>query len=79
MQLGEIVYSPISHNHPIASAHGLPTGWDFWEMYDTAFLEQCKLLIVLRLPGWDKSKGVDAEIKIANKLKIPIEFSNPQP
>lgn len=79
MQLGEFIYSPISHNHPIAEAHGLPKGWDFWEPYDTAFLESCRLLIVLKLPGWENSKGVKAEMEIAQKLGIPIEFSHPQP
>jgi hypothetical protein len=76
MSQGVYVFSPISHTHPIAEAScgKLPRGWDFWEGYDTAILSGCEKVIVLRLPGWDSSTGVQAEIKIATKLEIPIEY-----
>jgi hypothetical protein len=34
MQLGLLVFSPISHTHPIAVGCELPTGWDYWRKYD---------------------------------------------
>ena len=36
---GYIVYSSISHSHPIHLAGKLSWEWEFWEKYDIAFLE----------------------------------------
>ena len=75
---GEFVYSPISHCHPLAMAADLPGDWEFWEAYDRAILACCKKLYVLMLPGWETSKGVQAEIKIAIKeFNIPVEYIDP--
>jgi hypothetical protein len=74
MREGHHIFSPISHTHPIAMAGDLPTGWDFWEKYDTAILQCCQKLIVLRLDGWEQSAGVRGEIAIAIGLEIPIEY-----
>lgn len=76
MSEGLYIFSPISHTHPIAEASEgkLPRGWDFWEGYDRQYLNICKKIIVLRIPGWDTSKGVQAEIKIGTEMGIPIEY-----
>jgi len=74
---GVIVFAPISHTHPIAMDGDLPKGWDFWERYDRAVLSCCWKVIVLCLPGWRESVGVQAEIKIAGELGIPIEYIDP--
>lgn len=71
---GHFVFSPISMNHGIKLAADLPCLWSFWEAYDSAFLRRCSKMFVLKLPGWEKSVGVSAEIAIAKKLKIPIEY-----
>lgn len=74
---GTVVYSPITHNHPIAVRHGLPRGWEFWEHFDRTMLSKCNLLGVVKLDGWDKSEGVKAEMAIARELRIPIVFLTP--
>jgi len=74
IQEGKYIYSPISHTHPIAEVGELPRGWDFWEGYDRVMLQACTNLIVLRLPGWEESTGVRAEIKIAKELGLPTEY-----
>lgn len=74
MNAGHLVFSPISHCHPIARAGGLPTDWEFWEKYDRAMIEYCDEMYVLKLPGWSKSTGVAAERKIAAEFHIPIKF-----
>lgn len=72
---GEIVFSPISHTHPIFETMAdISFGWDFWHKFDLAFLEVSKKLIVVKIDGWKESAGVQAEIKIAEKLGIPIEY-----
>lgn len=74
MVQGNIIFSPISMCHPMAVYGKLPGGWDFWEKFDRTFLSCCHKLIVYRLPGWETSKGVTAEIKIAQEMNIPIEY-----
>jgi hypothetical protein len=59
---GEIVYSPIVHGHAIATAHDLPTDFEFWMRHSFAMLERADNLYVLRLDGWLESRGVTAEI-----------------
>lgn len=78
MRDGLHIYSPISHTHPIAEAGDLPLSFDFWEKYDTAILSTCCKLLVLMLEGWQQSKGVTAEIGIAQKLNLPIVYLNPE-
>jgi len=74
MSLGHIVFSPISHSWPIAQACKLPEDWDYWKQFDTAFIEWCDSVYVLRLAGWEKSKGVTAEIKIAKDLGKSVVY-----
>jgi hypothetical protein len=68
-----VVYSPISHSHPIAPFMPVqPHG--FWMRQCMPFLSHADELLVLRLPGWDKSRGVKEEIMIANLLGIPVNY-----
>jgi hypothetical protein len=71
---GLLIFSPISHTHPIAVQCELPKGFDFWEKFDHAWIEWCDELWVLKLPGWETSVGVNAEIKIAKKLGKGLKF-----
>lgn len=76
MQQGLIVISPIVHSHPLV-AHGLPTSWEFWARLDREFLARCDVLAVLMLPGWQESVGVQAEIRLAQELGLPVVFIEP--
>ncbi|MCP4566066.1 MAG: DUF1937 family protein [FCB group bacterium] len=73
MKGGEFVYSPIAHTHPIAQ-FGLPGDWSYWEVFDTLMLSKCDRMFVLMIDGWFESKGVQAEIRIAEKRGIPIKY-----
>ena len=77
MKKGVFVFSPITHSHSIAMAGDLPKSWKYWMQYDTLILEICSKVIVLMLKGWKESKGVKAEIKLAGKLGIPVEYLEP--
>lgn len=73
MKAGHLVFSPITHTHPIALVGDLPTDWAFWERYDKAMLAACTVMYILTLPGWDVSKGVAGEFEIATRqLGIPV-------
>ena len=73
---GEIIFSPISHTHPIAKAGKLSGNWEYWVEFDRTYLECCYKLYVLMLDGWKESKGVKAEIEIAEELDLEIEYLN---
>jgi len=53
---GHMVFSPISHTHPIALAGDLPGNWEFWEAYDRTMIEWCDQVWVLAIEGWNESK-----------------------
>ncbi len=76
---GKHVFSPISHTHPIelASNGKLPAEWAFWAEYDERMLSNCDRLIVLAIDGWTSSTGVQAEIAIARKLGLPVDYLTP--
>lgn len=77
MSTGELVFSPISHTHPIALAGGLPLGWDYWEKYDRSILACCRRFIILKVDGWNQSKGVKGEAIIAEQMGVKIETMDP--
>src|SRR5262249_28129706 len=68
---GQVVFSPIAHTHPIAVRCELPRGWDFWERYDREMVAAASKIVVVMMPGWEKSKGIAGEIAIARELRIP--------
>lgn len=74
MAQGNIVFSPISHSHPIACEYGLPRGWEFWKKFDECFIEFCDEFCIVCIDGWKESKGVKAEVGLAKKFKKPIKF-----
>jgi nucleoside 2-deoxyribosyltransferase len=76
LRAGITIFSPIAHSHPIA-AFGMPTSWEFWSQVDREFLSRCDMLAVLTLPGWRESVGVQAEIKLAIELHLPVVFVEP--
>lgn len=73
MEQGHVVFSPIAHSHGIArfiENHD----HNFWMEQDLPFLEHADRLIVLTLPGWEKSRGIKQEIALAKAKDIPIEY-----
>jgi len=74
MTKGYLVFSPISHTHPIAEQCGLPMGFDFWDAFDRTFIEWCDELWVAMLDGWKESTGVSKEIIIATEMKKPVRY-----
>ena len=79
MNQGKRVYAPISSCHHIAVKYGLPRDWEFWKKMDEEFIKVCGKVLVITLKGWEESVGVNAEMKLAKKYGIPIEFIDPEP
>ena len=71
------VYSPIVHCHHVALHHEMPHDAEFWQWYNFNMIEVCRSLLVLKIPGWERSKGVEAEMKYAEKIGTPIRGVTP--
>ena len=65
LKAGYICFSPIVHSHPIAVEHKMVERRDLW-------MRQCKTYIrywatagiVLKLPGWKYSTGIEEELDL---------------
>lgn len=72
---GNLVFSPITHSHYLAERYNCLISDDEWRVWYISFLEYWATdLYVLRLCGWDKSKGVSTEIEYAKKKGLPITY-----
>lgn len=76
MEAGHLVYSPISHFHPIKEAGGLPGGWDYFERHDKYMIDCCKTVMVLVNDGVRVSVGVKAEVQYARQIGLVVVFIN---
>jgi hypothetical protein len=77
MRRGLLIFSPITHSHPIAQ-YGLPKDFTFWKQYDEAFMDACWGIVVLMIDGWRESKGVTAEIEYMSRKGIAAEYLDPE-
>ena len=76
MSIGKIVFSPITHCHPMTKYYDLPGNWEFWCEFDRFFISKAECIHVLMLDDWESSKGVKAELGIARELNIPVMYIN---
>ena len=74
MRDGHIVFSPISHSHYIAMQEDLPKTFEWWVKQNHAFIEWADVVMVLKIEGWNKSKGVTDEVGFALKSKKMVKF-----
>ncbi len=74
IKAGNIVYSPISHTHPMAMVNRFPTGYEYWRELDEFYIERCDIFMILKLANWEISKGVAAEAEKATDLGKPIIY-----
>lgn len=81
MKEGYIVFSPISHSHPISQHLGQDIQFDhnFWINQDLPILRKCSKVIFIVVGDYgmkriDESKGCQSEKAEAIKYNIPIEY-----
>lgn len=70
---GHLVFSPVTHGHPLVH-FGLPGDWSFWEQHARWYLQHCQGVLVLMLPGWQESVGVQSEIALAQQFEKPVWY-----
>lgn len=71
---GFVPITPITYGHTLLDFREMPNNWEFWRNFCITFLNKCDEMIVYKMDGWDKSRGVLDEIDYANKLGIPIKY-----
>jgi len=72
---GHLIFSPILHNHQLAHTHNLPTDISFWHKYNKDMLLKCdELMVIAERMLWQKSEGVQHEIKVAKEANMPISY-----
>ena len=77
MKQGMVVFSPIVHGHAMALKHDLPKKWEYWKDTLEVLLPRFDELWVVLIEGWDRSRGVKAEIELAQKLGIKVRYITP--
>jgi len=68
------VFSPIIHSHPMSVVYDMPCEFAFWEKLDYNYLDNCDALWVLKMDGWEQSRGVQAEIAYCKSIGKRIKF-----
>jgi uncharacterized protein DUF1937 len=74
---GYIVYSPITMTHPIdvvLAGNQSTLGSAYWIEFDKAIMDFCAEMVVLTIPGWDHSEGIQREIEHFKSQGKPIKF-----
>ena len=76
MAAGHVVFSPIVHSHYVAEFLPADKRLDhhFWMHQDLPILRRAREVFVLRLPGWERSRGIAREISEAAIHNIPVRF-----
>lgn len=75
--VGYNVYSPVLNGHILSQHIDFPPEYDFWAGRDKQFIEWCDRFYIIKLEGWEQSKGIEKEYKIAEVLGKPIVYFEP--
>lgn len=74
MTKGLHIFSPIVHCHALAKRYSMPTDYMFWLEYNRSFLKAASTVCVFTLPGWEDSKGVAEEIRLAIEWGKQLQY-----
>lgn len=74
MREGHVVFSPITHGHQVVEYLPLTLrhSFEFWMGQCLPVLEKSNILVILPVPGWRASKGLQEEIFTANMRGLRI-------
>ena len=74
IRAGYVVFSPIAHSHPIALSGNLGLGFCHWEHQAKVMVARADEVWVLMLDGWERSKGVAAEVALAEAFGKAVKY-----
>lgn len=75
MREGHAIISPIVYGKDMETQIGID--YKSWQPINDTLIRLSSALWVLQLYGWEISKGVAHEIRLAKDLNIPIKFVDP--
>ena len=80
MREGFTVFSPIAHSHDIARVSGLDEiNHHFWMQQCRPFMDAAVALVIVRLPGWEISRGIAEEAAYFQAAGKPMVEMEPLP
>lgn len=72
MEMGHLVFSPITQGHEICKC-GIKHTFDRWAEMDLSIIKLWATeVVVLKLAGYEHSVGVQKEVAFAKNLKKPV-------
>lgn len=74
IQAGHVAFSPIVYAHEMAKELQMGTDAKTWASFNDEMIRLSEGMHVLKLPGWTMSKGVKAEIDLAQRLDLPVTY-----
>ena len=77
IEKGILVYSPISHTHPIHMSYPPFVGGEvhnFWYKFDNAFIRAVPFRGIILAPDWEKSTGCKAEKELFEELGREVRY-----
>ena len=78
IRAGIPVFSPIAHTHPVAKAGRMDLAdHTIWLPADQPMMDAAVGVIVVRMPGWDKSRGIAHEIETFRTAGKPVLYIDP--
>ena len=74
-EAGVPCYSPIVETHPLALQLGVdPLAHAIWLPFDAPMMRAASGLIVVMMPGWRESKGMNYERTVFEQAQKPVRF-----
>ena len=73
-----IVFSPLTHSHPIEVLSSAIRPSDWWCDFDETFMAVCTEMAILPLPGWERSSGVARERAYFEERGRPVWIIEPE-
>lgn len=79
LRRGVHAWSPIVHNHALLAQvpFTLEERRELILPFDFTLLRASRGMIVLKIPGWDRSYGVSKEIELCAELGLPVHYLEP--
>jgi len=75
---GAAVYAPIVSWHQVKLMFDLKGDWEEWKDLDKEMISRCDELWVVKINGWEKSKGIKNEIELAQAFGKPVKYLRPE-
>ena len=76
---GQVAISPITYGHTLVGFKPMPIDWPFWENFCLSILNTCDEMIIYKMEGWDRSRGVAEEVEFARRKGIQITYMEYDP